>query len=414
MDLPENDIINKLTNSNSFVQSKEVYLEQIKLIRQLSKVGTSKNQCGTATSNQSNTPTTSSQSQCSTSQSSKNINIPHSNNLNTMAEKMIYNEPYNLFFTTIPESEKTLKQPNCITFTDLLCPSLGSLVRSLQINFMIDIEWLMKQYKKRNLHTKPLTILYGDEFPDMEKFMDLFLPQVTYKRVQMSDPFGCHHSKIGIYVYEDKSIRVVVSTANLYYEDWNHYNQGLWIGPALPRLPDNAKETDGESPTNFKKAFLFYLRHYKLNILKDWIEYVVKADFSAVKVCFVSSVPGKKNNNQIDGSHLRTVKELLTKHCDFIGDDKTDPITWPIIAQSSSLGTMGKTPEEWLRSTFLSSLASHKNAPILKNSQIKLCLIYPTMENVARGYFGADSGGCLPYMKSVHEKQLWLQQKFLQ
>lgn len=31
---------------------------------------------------------------------------------------------------------------------------------------------------------------------------------------------------MGIYAYEDHSIRVVISTANLYYEDWNNYNQG--------------------------------------------------------------------------------------------------------------------------------------------------------------------------------------------
>jgi hypothetical protein len=76
-----------------------------------------------------------------------------------------------------------------------------------------------------------LTILCADEFPQMKEYIDKYLPNVSHYFVKMKDPFGCHHSKIGIYVYEDNSLRVVVSTANLYYEDWNHYNQGYEILP---------------------------------------------------------------------------------------------------------------------------------------------------------------------------------------
>lgn len=42
--------------------------------------------------------------------------------------------------------------------------------------------------------TKPLTIVYGDDWPDMAKFIDMFCPNVTYKFIKMKDPFGCHHS----------------------------------------------------------------------------------------------------------------------------------------------------------------------------------------------------------------------------
>lgn len=36
-------------------------------------------------------------------------------------------------------------------FIDLLCPSLGKLKNSLQINFMIDIMWLIEQYEAQNV-----------------------------------------------------------------------------------------------------------------------------------------------------------------------------------------------------------------------------------------------------------------------
>lgn len=88
---------------------------------------------------------------------------------------------------------------------------------------------------------------------------------------------------MGIYAYEDGSIRVVISTANLYAEDWSDYCQGIWVSPNLPLLSADKKETDGAGPTDFKGSLVSYLKHYKLGILEEWIERVKRADFSAVK-----------------------------------------------------------------------------------------------------------------------------------
>ncbi|CAH0560746.1 unnamed protein product [Brassicogethes aeneus] len=332
---------------------------------------------------------------------------------NTMLDKFEKTAPYNIFFTQIPKSPDTLKQFNSATFTDILCPSLGELTDSLQVNFMIDISWLLEQYKARNVSNKPLTILYGDEFPDMDTFMDRFCPNITYKFVKMKDPFGCHHSKIGIYVYSDKSIRVVVSTANLYYEDWNHYNQAFWMSPRCPKLPENSKETDGESPTGFKISLINYLKHYNFDILNKWISYIKDCDFSAVKVFLVTSVPGKHYANFNTGCHLHRVGDLLSRHC--VLPQKTTPesegpLSWGVFAQASSIGSMGKSPADWLRGCILRSLASHSKSPLPASSNATLNLVYPSVENVMRGYFGAESGGCLPYSKLTNEKQRWLQE----
>jgi tyrosyl-DNA phosphodiesterase-1 len=329
----------------------------------------------------------------------------------TMLEKLKNAAPYNFFFTTIPKSPDTLKQSNAITFTDLLCPSLGQLKCSLQINFMIDIMWLMEQYQARSLGKKPLTILCADEFPQMKEYIDKYLPNVSHYFVKMKDPFGCHHSKIGIYVYEDNSLRVVVSTANLYYEDWNHYNQGLWLSPVCRQLPEGKSENDGESPTGFKKCLLSYLRHYNLPILKQWIHYVKNADFSDVKVFLVTSVPGK-HYPESAGSHVHHVGHLLSRHCTLpakSGPDTEGPLSWGVIAQASSIGSLGKSPADWLRGTLLRSLSGHKNTQLVSNSNATLNVIFPTVENVMNGYFGPESGGCLPYSKQTNEKQRWFQ-----
>lgn len=135
MDLLRED---KIEIPSKFPQDKSVYLEQIEILRPLLK------------------NTQESQPQTSTSKMSVTVDpvpkaSPNIIQKDTMAEKLERAAPYNLFFTKIPKSEETVKNSDTIAFTDLLCPSLGDLKCSLQINFMIDIMWLMEQYKARNL-----------------------------------------------------------------------------------------------------------------------------------------------------------------------------------------------------------------------------------------------------------------------
>ncbi|KAK5643135.1 hypothetical protein RI129_006980 [Pyrocoelia pectoralis] len=330
----------------------------------------------------------------------------------TMLEKLENNAPYNLFFSIIPDSPQTVTYKNTISFHELLCPSLGDLKCSLQINFMIDIAWLMEQYQKMGQEKKPLTILYGDEFPDMKKYIKLKLPNVTEQYVKPKDPFGIHHSKVGVYVYTNNSVRVVVSTANLYYEDWNYYNQGLWVSPLCPVLDAAQSDVSGDGPTHFKTSLISYLNAYELPVLKQWTDYIKRADFSAVRVHLVASVPGHHTAAvRPSNCHLHRVGELLSKHCSLPAKTtptSEGPLSWGIVAQSSSIGNLGKAPGDWFRSTLLRSLASHKDCKLPSNSNATISVIYPTKNNVLNSYYGPLGGGCLPYSKSAHEKQTWL------
>ncbi|KAF2884091.1 hypothetical protein ILUMI_22059 [Ignelater luminosus] len=331
--------------------------------------------------------------------------------LKPMTERLEENRPYNLFFTTIPDAPQTYNQKNSITFINLLCPSLGELKCSLQINFIVNIEWLMKQYAKAGQEKKPLTILYGYEDPDMKTYTQLVLPNVTEHHVQLKGPIGIHHSKVGIYVYSDNSLRVVVSTANLYYDDWNLFCNGLWISPLCPALPEHSPHKAGESPTNFKSTLLSYLQQYNLPILKTGL--TMLNVLILVIVFLITSVPGRHRETVAKPvhCHLHSVGELLSDHC--VLPAKTtptskSPLSWSVLAQSSSIGSFGKNPTEWLRSTLLRSLASHKDCRLPANSDATLSIIYPTRDNVLGSYYGPEGGGCLPYSKSVDEKQKWL------
>ena len=88
----------------------------------------------------------------------------------------------------------------------------------------------------------------------------------------------------------------------------------LWMSPHLPRLPNSAKASDGESRTGFKKDLLDYLSQYDRSI-NHWKSIVARADFSSVNVFFVASVPGnyRGQSDQSKWGHKR-LASILKSH----------------------------------------------------------------------------------------------------
>lgn len=142
-----------------------------------------------------------------------------------MAQKLAASAPYNYFLTAIPSSKPTHSEPLSITFQEILDPSLGELECSVQINFMIDIGWLLAQYYFAGHMHKPMLVLYGADMPELQMISQK-KPNVTTHMVQMGNPFATHHTKMMLLGYKDQSMRVVVSTANLYEDDWHNRTQG--------------------------------------------------------------------------------------------------------------------------------------------------------------------------------------------
>jgi len=125
-----------------------------------------------------------------------------------------------LFFTRIEKSKETYNQQFSITFPEILDRSLGEITNSLHLNFMVDVGWLCLQYLLAGQRTD-MMIFYGDR-EDQEKLGR----NITMIHVDMPTRYGCHHSKIMILQYKDDGIRVVVSSANLYSDDWENRTQG--------------------------------------------------------------------------------------------------------------------------------------------------------------------------------------------
>lgn len=318
-----------------------------------------------------------------------------------MAAKHAASAPYHIFYTTITAAKETHTQPYSITFQEILDHSLGELKCSLQINFMVEIGWLLAQYYFAGYSEKKLTILYGEDMPDL-KNISKKKPNVDAHLVTMATPFGKHHTKMMLLCYEDGSMRVVVSTANLYLDDWENRTQGLWFSPRCPELPADAMPFEGDSPTAFKKSLLRYLNHYQMAQLSYYVERVKRCDFSHINVFLVASAPG--SHFDMDWA-LTRVGSLLRQHCCIPPEEQRQ---WALLAQASSLGSYGKQPQLWLTGDFLHHFIKIKNQSQMLSSPPDLKIIYPSLENVKRSHDGLLGGGCLPYAAEAHSKQPWL------
>lgn len=312
-----------------------------------------------------------------------------------MAEKLRKAAPYSIFLTTVASASATHSDPLSVTFLELLDPSLGELESSVQLNFVVQIDWLMAQYAAAGLHKLPLLILHGEDEPAIANYSRV-LPNVSSTMVRVPGAIGCHHAKVMLFFYKDNSMRVIISTANLYQEDWDNRVQGLWISERLPALSLGAAGS-GESVTGFRSDLVRFLEHYGHPQLQAYIGRIKKSDFSSVKVFLMSSIPGRHRNDS--HGHLR-LASLLKKH-----SAPVDP-KFPIIMQSSALGNFGNAAHEYLTGEIARSFQCSSGAASNATPEVKL--MYPSLKNVTESHDGLLGGGCLPYFKNAHSRQPWL------
>lgn len=292
---------------DSVTAKKDLILDQIKIINQLfpkhplddepsakkNKPGGSAQQTPSLLSDSVDgcVPSTSASTSSQTVSSKVNIHdyIKVVTPKGKMAEKLSAARPYNYFLTCITSSAPTHKELLSITFQEILDPSLGELETSVQINFMVDIGFLLGQYYFAGHLNKPMLILYGSGSPELETISQ-HKPQITAHFVKMPTAFSTHHTKMMLLGYKDGSMRVVVSTANLYEDDWHNRTQGLWMSEKLGSLPDGCDTTAGESATGFRNELLKYLSSYKIPHLQPWLVRIRKTDFSSVTYIFLTNL----------------------------------------------------------------------------------------------------------------------------
>ncbi|XP_014207035.1 probable tyrosyl-DNA phosphodiesterase [Copidosoma floridanum] len=319
------------------------------------------------------------------------------------ALKYALSAPYHYFLNRVEKSQVTHDQQFTVSFPELLDVSLGEIVNSLHINFMVEIGWLCLQYLLAAQNAK-MTIFCGQVCDALDKYPE----NIRVEIIQMPGPYGIHHSKVSLFQYSDGGIRIVVSTANIYSDDWENRTQCVWMSPHLPRLPDSANPSDGESPTNFKKHFREYLVAYKNAKMVEWENIVKKADFSSVNVFFVASVPGSHKGSSLNMWGHRKLGYILSEHAIL----PPDAPQWTIIAQCSSIGNLGPNFNSWIQPNIVSSMVREK-AKGLK-SDPNFHFVYPTLRNYEESFDCRKGTCCLPYSRKSHEKQQWIKNHMYQ
>ncbi|RXG60104.1 Tyrosyl-DNA phosphodiesterase 1 [Armadillidium vulgare] len=229
-------------------------------------------------------------------------------------------QPQGYFLNKIFSLPETEKDSRTLVFPDLLNSKLGTLIESVQINFMIDLEFVMEFYKACAPKT-PVLFMYGvleGRARDYEG--------VTCVKVDMPFQYGVHHSKMMLFHYKE-GLRVVVHTANLIPDDWSEKTQGFWVSPLFPPLENGQKSLlEGDSSTSFKKDLTDYLLSYKSPDLTRWSHIVRGHDFSSCKVYFIASVPGyHTGETRFKYGHLKC-RQLLRKYGKWKYNSSTSPV----------------------------------------------------------------------------------------
>ncbi|CAH1738102.1 unnamed protein product [Aphis gossypii] len=324
----------------------------------------------------------------------------------TVDKKLERAKPFRIFMSPIECDPGTHIEESTLSFPELLDQSLGELTESLHINFVVELGWLLAQYFITGHRGKKITLLYEQCDENLiELDLKKKIPHIKHKKIINANAFGHQHSKVSMFAYADGSLRVVVMSANLREDDWTKFTQGIWVSPKFP-LKKEDNTSDGNSKTNFKIDILRYLKSFDEQSLSQWIEKIEKVDFSQANVFFIPSVPGK-HQEQLWG-HLY-LKSILEKYAYL---PMGVPSDWPIIAQCSSLGSLGTSDKEWLKSEFIKSLSAANcyDPSKIDKYEIPFNLIYPTIKNVLNSWNGPMDGMCLTYSNQTHQKQLWLKE----
>ncbi|XP_043286446.1 probable tyrosyl-DNA phosphodiesterase isoform X2 [Venturia canescens] len=307
--------------------------------------------------------------------------------------KWILAAPYHMFFTAVPKTRATWTQSLSVTLSEVLDRSLGDIVQSLHMNMVVDFGWLVAQYMLAGQSHRPkMTVFYNQCTDDIE------LPDnIEAHVIKCPTNFGTHHCKVSIFQYQDFGIRIIVSSANLYRDDWEFRTQGLWISPHLPRMADSAKETEGESPTGFKRDFLRFLGEYD-GRMDNWKTIVSRADCSSINVAFVASVPGNFEVDDTRWGHQK-LGALLRNHAK-VPESETRTA---VIAQASSIGSLGPNYHSWIGTQIVAAMVKtqgqNKNVPDFK-------FIFPTIENFKNSHDMRELSNCL--CNSQQKKQEWI------
>lgn len=306
-----------------------------------------------------------------------------------LADKLYFNKVVDL-------AEKF--NSNAFSLRQLL--EIISPIASIHFNYMIDVDWLLAQYPD-HLRTGPIILIVGERMGTSFEMTQSAVRQcnadnIKVGRARLRVPFGTHHSKISIFESKSGRVHIVISTANLLERDWDYKTQAFYHCSGSESNVGNSSQNSSD----FQVDLVNYLDEYRSSmdwsLIEYWRKRIANTDLSHVRARIVYSVPGFHKGNELTRYGHPRLRMLLNE---LFGS----AVNFTFHAQFSSIGTLGRTPEQWLTGQFLCSLAGG-----MPTDGRRLRIIYPCLEDVRNSNEGYEAGGSLPYNSSVAAKQPYL------
>ncbi|RUS34183.1 hypothetical protein BC938DRAFT_482062 [Jimgerdemannia flammicorona] len=154
----------------------------------------------------------------------------------------------------LPTSENV----DTVTITSIL--GYGDLKEMVQLNYHVDLDWLMSKLPPEKANSLPTTVVHGWRQDE------------------------AHIIKAMLLFYNDDTMRVVIHTANLVSSDWRNKTQAVYTSPVLHKKRSPQLSSSPAEMSMFEKDLTDYFKAYG-HQLSRFCELFKDYDFSECKVC---------------------------------------------------------------------------------------------------------------------------------
>lgn len=245
-------------------------------------------------------------------------------------------------------------------------------------NYMIDMKWMI-MHAPTLARANHLTVISGEQ--DNSTILATLAAIGLEKKSTIISPslplsFGTHHSKF-ILCFNERGVRVVVTTANFICDDWTRKTQGIYLQD-FPRRSVQVQRND------FRELFKEYLVRCKASVIA---ELIVEHDFDAALVDLVPSVPGYHKGDDLPKFGQARLRSLLRR----LPTSASTDMLWQYTSQGS------------LTDSFLRDMqTSMMGADTERSANVRI--VMPTEEQVRNSLEGWRGGFSIPIcLKNCHE-----------
>ncbi|CAL9728333.1 tyrosyl-DNA phosphodiesterase 1 [Monosporozyma unispora] len=346
---------------------------------------------------------------------SREIKGTKQENLNSWCFKLMKSEAYDGSNSVFPQP---VHSRYFITLEDILKDP--NLERTMIFSFQYNFDFL---FSKINPKVQQVTIVAqtGTIQPLTSRKYISILKKCKIIEFEMA-PYACHHSKMMINFYKDKSCQIFLPSTNLTYYEANFPQQVCWCSPIF-------RPAEGKAKYNkFQQSLISYLQSYYQRDLRQhpMINEIRKLDFSPLNDEEISLIYSTTNKKVTSGLNL--LNKTLHEKGLIISKDKE--LTKHFLCQTSSMGNtlLKSRPVNifthlmipiWCNMCQVNEndktikyIDTNKLQSMYGNEKVKPYIVYPTVEEIktarggymAQGWFNFNYEKNIPYYTMLKDK----------